>query len=37
MHYLTTTDKTDVYFKDWGNGQPVILLRGWLLIGGFQA
>jgi len=28
---ITTTDKTKLYFKDWGQGRPVILLHGWPL------
>ncbi len=31
MNYLTTTDKTKLYIKDWGTGKPVILLHGWPL------
>ena len=31
MPYLTMTDKTEIYVKDWGNGRPVILLHGWPL------
>ncbi len=31
MNYATTTDKTKLYIKDWGTGQPVILLHGWPL------
>lgn len=31
MNYITTTDKTRLYVKDWGTGQPVILLHGWPL------
>ena len=31
MPYLTTPDKTEIYFKDWGQGRPVILLHGWPL------
>ena len=31
MNYITTTDKTKLYVKDWGNGRPVILLHGWPL------
>ena len=33
MTYVTTTDKTELYVKDWGAGQPVILLHGWPLSG----
>ena len=31
MTSITTTDKTKLYFKDWGQGRPVILLHGWPL------
>ena len=31
MNTVTTADKTELYVKDWGSGQPVILLHGWPL------
>ena len=31
MNYITTADKTKLYFKDWGAGRPVILMHGWPL------
>ncbi|WP_455922897.1 alpha/beta fold hydrolase [Pseudomonas putida] len=31
MPYLTTTDGTQLYYKDWGSGQPVVLSHGWPL------
>jgi pimeloyl-ACP methyl ester carboxylesterase len=31
MDYVTTQDKTRLYIKDWGSGNPVILLHGWPL------
>ena len=31
MTYVTTKDKTQLYVKDWGTGQPVILMHGWPL------
>ncbi len=31
MNFITTTDKTKLYFKDWGSGRPVILMHGWPL------
>ena len=31
MPYVTTPDKTEIYFKDWGSGRPVILMHGWPL------
>ena len=31
MNFITTADKTKLYFKDWGAGRPVILMHGWPL------
>ncbi len=31
MPMITTTDGTQLYVKDWGSGQPVILMHGWPL------
>jgi non-heme chloroperoxidase len=31
MPYVITPDKTEIYYKDWGNGRPVVLLHGWPL------
>ena len=31
MDYVTTTDQTRLYVKDWGTGSPVILIHGWPL------
>jgi len=31
MNFVGTKDKTKLYIKDWGKGQPVILLHGWPL------
>jgi non-heme chloroperoxidase len=31
MAYLKTRDGTDLYYKDWGHGRPVILIHGWPL------
>ena len=31
MDYITTADQTRLYVKDWGSGQPVILIHGWPL------
>ena len=31
MNYVATKDKNRLYVKDWGTGQPVILIHGWPL------
>ncbi|MEO7056208.1 MAG: alpha/beta hydrolase [Caldimonas sp.] len=31
MPYVTTQDQTQLYYKDWGSGRPVILIHGWPL------
>lgn len=31
MPTITTADNTEIYVKDWGTGQPVILMHGWPL------
>ena len=33
MPFITTKDKTQIYYKDWGNGQPVVFCHGWPLSG----
>ncbi len=31
MNYVSTSDNTQLYFKDWGAGPPVVLIHGWPL------
>ena len=31
MSYVTTADDTEIFFKDWGTGQPIVFSHGWPL------
>jgi len=31
MNFVTTTDNSKLYVKDWGTGKPVIMMSGWPL------
>lgn len=31
MSIFTTTDGTNLFYKDWGTGQPILFAHGWPL------
>src|SRR6185436_1667229 len=31
MPTVTTTDGVEIYYKDWGSGQPIVFSHGWPL------
>jgi non-heme chloroperoxidase len=33
MPFITTRDGTEIYYKDWGTGQPIVFSHGWPLSG----
>ena len=33
MPTITSTDGTEIFYKDWGSGQPVVLIHGYPLSG----
>src|SRR3954451_16813426 len=31
MSFVTTTDRTEIFYNDWGTGQPIVFSHGWPL------
>ena len=33
MSSIKTKDATEIFYKDWGTGQPIVFSHGWPLVG----
>ena len=33
MPFITAQDGTEIYYRDWGTGSPIVLIHGWPLDG----
>ena len=31
ISFITANDGTEIYYKDWGSGQPIVFSHGWPL------